>query len=238
MSILDRPQRAECQGRLSRGALFLLTRTLALLCAALTIGLLAHAQPLAIVTHADPPPGDLADPIEALMAPGGQRVRVGRTTLEFWWVKTLPLTEESRGVSWTALADGTLAGAVTLSASYPDMRGQLVPAGSYTLRYVAQTESDGRDSTIHTPGLLLSPVGDDDKTDALGRDDAEALAKQTPGASSPPAWRLTPASELTKLSRGTDDPPASLTVTLPVSRDGMDVGALTFDVVLAGSVPK
>jgi hypothetical protein len=224
VSILVRPPLArECQGRLSRGALFLFTRSLAPLCVALTISAFALAQPLTIVAHSDPPPGDLADPIEALMAAGGQRIRVGQTSLEFWWVKTLPLTEDSRGVAWTALADGTLAGAVTLSASYPDMRGQMIPAGSYTLRYV-------------TPVLLLSPVADDERTDPLGRVDAEALAKQTPGAVSPPAWRITPANDAAKPPRTADDSPASLTVTLPVSRAGMDVGALTFELVLAGSI--
>ena len=225
----------ESQGRLSRGALFLFVQTLAVGVALIT-GISAQAQRLVTGAHADPPPGDLADLIEPLMASGGQRVHIGQTTLEFWWVKTLPLTEASHGVSWTALAEGTLVGAVTLSAPYPDARGQLVPTGSYTLRFVVQPQIGDRAAAAPPASvLLLSPVADDDKIDPLGRDDAVLLARQTPGASSPPAWRIDPAADGAPAPHP-DDSGTTLSVTLPVSRDGMDVGALTFDVVLVGAI--
>ena len=228
MSILDRrrPAATKSLGRLLRGALVLCIPALAAVCVAPMIGVAAQAPRLVAGEHADPPPGELADPISALVANGGQRVRIGRTTLEFWWVKTLPLTEDSRGLSWSGLAEGTLVGAVTLSSPYPDAHGQMVPTGSYTLRYV--TESP-------TNALLLAPVADDDKTDPTGRDDAVALARQTPGASTAPEWRIDPAAP------GSGPPsvstlPATLNVTLPASREGMDVGVLTFDLVLVGAI--
>jgi hypothetical protein len=208
-------------------------------CFALIVGIAAHAQGFAIAPHAEPPPGDLADPIEALMATGGQRVRVGPITLDFWWVKTLPLTPESRGVSWAAVAEGTLVGAVTLSAPYPDARGQTVPPGIYTLRYAIQPRTDDGPGAAATGNvLLLGPVAEDDNTDPLGRDDAVALARQTPGASSPPAWRLETSGGAAESAQAAGGGQTAIAITLPVSREGADVGALAFDIVLAGPIPR
>ncbi len=204
---------------------------------ALTAGVAAHAQRLAIGVHAEPPPGELADPIEALIATGGQRVHVGQTTLDFWWVKTLPLTAESRGVSWAALAEGTLVGAVTLSAPYPAGRGQMVPAGIYTLRYVIEPQTADRSGpTPPATALLLAPVADDDKTDPLGHDDAVSVASRTPGTSNPPAWWVDPSVGPEGSTQTASSEPAALNVTIPASRDGMDVGTLTFGLVLAGTI--
>jgi hypothetical protein len=212
-------------------------KTFSVVCLALIIGVAAHAQRLVVGAHAEPPPGELADPIEALMATGGQRVHVGQTTLDFWWVKTVPLTAESRGVSWAALAEGTLVGAVTLSAPYPDDRGQMVPTGIYTLRYVVEPQTSDRSGV--TPAatvLVLVPVADDDKTDPLGHDDAVSLASRTPGTSNPPAWRVDPSSGQAGSTQTAGGGPTAVNVALPASRDGMDVGTLTFGLVLGGTI--
>ncbi|HWF87105.1 MAG TPA: hypothetical protein VG222_19745 [Vicinamibacterales bacterium] len=212
-------------------------KTLSVVCVALIIGVAAHAQRLAVGVHAEPPPGELADPLEALMATGGQRVHVGQTTFDFWWVKTLPLTTESRGVAWAALAEGTLVGAVTLSAPYPDDRGRMVPAGIYTLRNVSEPQTADR-SRLTPPAtlLLLAPVADDDKTDPIGHDDAVALASRTPGSSNPPAWWVDTSAAPAGSTQTAGGGPTTVNVTLPASREGMDVGTLTFGLVLVGTI--
>src|SRR5260370_20155012 len=93
------------------------------------------AQPPGITAHGDPPPVELEDPIEAILAPGGQHVTIGGKMLDFWWVKSLPLLVGTADVSWAAVEEGTVVGAVKLSASYPDVRGRTIPAGLCTLRY-------------------------------------------------------------------------------------------------------
>src|SRR5947209_999711 len=92
-------------------------------------GAVLSAQRLTVVPHADPPPADLADSIEALMAPSGARVNVGGKTLEFWWVKSMPLIPSSTGVAWSAVEEGTLVGAVLLNADFGDVRGATVKRG-------------------------------------------------------------------------------------------------------------
>jgi hypothetical protein len=210
-------------------------------CLVLLAAAAAQAQAFAVAAHAEPPPGDLADPIEALMAAGGQHVGAGGAALDFWWVKTLPLRSETSDVSWASVAEGTLVGAVTLSAPYPDAYGQMVRAGIYTLRSAVQPPiGDRRGTSSAANVLLLAPVADDDKTDALGHDDVVALARQTAGVSHPATWRIelldaagTPGSTQT-----TDAGETVLIVALPASRDGMDAGTLTFGLVLAGTTQR
>jgi hypothetical protein len=211
----------------------------------LTIGLLvlaasiASSQTLLVTTQADIPPGDLADPIEALMMPGGQRVGVAETTLEFWWVKTLPLTSETHDVSWKSVDEGTLVGSVMLSAPYPDGRGRMVPAGLYTLRYGFQPQTADRTGVSRSRDfLLLSPAVADDKTSPLDHDDVAALARQTPGAVYPLEWSIDPpaADGAPGSTRAVDGSQTAMIVSLPASRDGRDVGTLTFGLVLIGTI--
>src|SRR5690349_5338257 len=123
-----------------------------LLAGALTQGV--RAQTPLVSPHNDAAPGELADPIEALMAAGGQRVSIGRTTLEFWWVKSLPLTAESNDVGWSAVEEGTLVGAVRLSGDFTDIHARKIKRGIYTLRY-AQQPQDGASREIALRSVLL-----------------------------------------------------------------------------------
>ncbi|HEX3704951.1 MAG TPA: hypothetical protein VHU82_16600 [Vicinamibacterales bacterium] len=210
-----------------------------------TIGLfvlaasIVSSQALLVTTNGDLPPGDLADPIEALMMPGGQRVSVADTTIEFWWVKTLPLTSETHDVSWGSVDEGTLVGSVMLSAPYPDARGRMVPAGLYTLRYGSQPQTADRSGVSRSRDfLLLSPAGADDKTSPLDHDDVVALARQTPGAAYPLEWSIDPpaAAGTSGSTRPVDGGQTAMIVALPASRDGRDAGTLTFRLVLAGTI--
>ena len=205
-------------------------------CLALTLcAAVPDVQGLAVTAHAELPPGDLADAIEALIATGGQRVRADAASLDFWWVKTLPLLSATRGVSWAAVEEGTLVGAVTLSAPFPVEHGQLAPAGLYTLRYALQLTDAGRTGAPAPERvLLLAPAADDDDTDSLGHDDALALARRVPGTTAPRAWRIDDAPNAAEPDESNDCDRSAITIVIPASRDGEDVGALTFRLVLGG----
>jgi hypothetical protein len=201
----------------------------------------AGAQPPRIAAHGDPPPVELEDPIEAILAQGGQRVTVGGKMLEFWWVKSLPLLSGTADVSWAAVEEGTVVGAVKLSATYPDSRGKMIPPGLYTLRYGVELQNGDRPGAAPSRDfLLLSPAAADSKTAALRHDGVAALAKRTPGmlGLEPPAAaaRVGPASAA--VPGPILSPEAGQTAVIfsvPVSREGRDAGALTFGLMLAGT---
>ena len=211
----------------------------------------AGAQPPGIAAHTDPPPVELEDPIEAILAPGGQRVTIGGQTLDFWWVKSLPLLSDTVGVSWAAVEEGTVVGAVKLSAPYPDARGKTIRSGLYTLRYgVEPQNADHLGVSPSRNFLLLSPAAADSKTAALGHDGVVALAKKTPGMSHPASWRLDPPAAL--VTRAAPVGPARMALpgaalrneagqtavifSVPASREGRDAGVLTFGLILAGTL--
>ena len=200
---------------------------------------LVFAQSLTISPHADPPPADLADPIEALMAPSGERVVVGGKTLEFWWVKSMPLLPASTEVAWSAVEEGTLVGAVTLSSNYPDIRGMTMKAGIYTLRYGIQPQ-DGAHTGVspYREFLMISPAALDNSVGALGHDGTIGIARQSIGGSHPASWSLDPpiASERIGATKANDAGQTSVIFSVPASRDGKDVGALKFGLILVGTV--
>jgi hypothetical protein len=213
------------------------------------LAVLARQQPPGIAAHNDPPPVELEDPIEAILATGGQRVTIGGKVLDFWWVKSLPLLPGTGDVSWAAVEDGTLVGALKLSAPYPDVRGKTIPSGLYTLRYgVAPQNNDQLRGSPSRDFLLLSPAAVDSKVAALGHDGVVALAKQTPGMLSldPFVATATPAAPVAALDPARLAAPraalrneAGQTAALfsvPVSREGSDAGVLTFGLMLAGVI--
>src|SRR4051812_19224012 len=91
--------------------------------------LLSQSAGLSGVTHSDPIPTEIAAPVAAKVAPGGVRATANGTTITFWWVKELT------GASWADVPEGSLVGVVKLDADMPDIRGHVIKAGVYTLRY-------------------------------------------------------------------------------------------------------
>src|SRR4029077_15394060 len=93
---------------------------------------LTQAAGLTGVKHTDPVPTEIAAPVAAKVAPGGVRATVNGAVITFWWVADLP------GATWTDVPEGALVGAVKLDADVRDVRGHLMKAGVYTLRYGIQ----------------------------------------------------------------------------------------------------
>ena len=201
-----------------------------------TIG--ALAQTPIVTKHEDAPPEQLEDVIDAVVAVGGEQVAVGSKTLEFWWVKSLPLRADSGEISWASVEEGTLVGVVDLSAPYPDVRGTTMKAGVYTLRYGIQP-ADGNHIGVseHREFLLLSPAEMDSTAAARSHDAAVTIAKLSTGAH-PPSWSLDPpiASEAPLSIRDNGSGMKAVVFSVPVSRDGNDVGTLSFALVLVGAV--
>src|SRR4029453_11408042 len=98
--------------------------------------ILTQATGLTGVTHSDPVPTEIAAPVAAKVAPGGVRATASGTTITFWWVKDLP------GAAWSEVPEGTLVGAAKVDADMRDIRGRVVKAGIYTLRYGIQPKND------------------------------------------------------------------------------------------------
>jgi hypothetical protein len=206
----------------------------------LLLSAVASAQALSVSAQDDPPPTELADPIEALMATGGLRVSSGGKVLEFWWVKSLPLKPASTDVTWSAVEEGTLVGTVRLSDSYLDIRGKTIKPGIYTLRYGIQPQNgDHLGVSPYRDFLLLSPAATDNATSALGHDGTIAIAKQTLGASHPACWSIDPP-VVQNVARGSirqnDAGQYSVMFSVAVSRDGRDAGTLEFGLMLIGTI--
>src|SRR4029078_11164785 len=97
---------------------------------------LSQTADLSGVKHTDPVPTDIAAPVAAKVAPGGVRATANGATITVWWVTDLP------GAAWADVPEGTLVGAVKLDKDVRDIRGHVMKAGVYTLRYGIQPAHD------------------------------------------------------------------------------------------------
>src|SRR6516225_4408916 len=137
---------------------------------------LSQAADLTGVKHSDPVPGEVAAPIAAKVAAGGVRATANGTTITFWWVKDLP------GASWKDVPEGTLVGAVKFDADVRDIRGHVMKAGVYTLRYGIQPATDDHFGVSPFRNfLLVSPAAVDKDPAAVDHDHLVDLSKQTLG---------------------------------------------------------
>ena len=60
---------------------------------------------------------EIAEPVRALLGPEATAVTVGDNTLEFWWVKALPLQGPPAGApEWKNVAPGSLVGALRVAS--------------------------------------------------------------------------------------------------------------------------
>jgi hypothetical protein len=185
---------------------------------------LFQAAGLSGVTHADPVPTDIAAPVAAKVAPGGVRATVNGTTITFWWVTDLP------GASWADVPEGTLVGAVKLDADVRDIRGHVMKAGVYTLRYGIQPSNDDHIGVSPFRNfLLLSPAAVDTDPAARDHDGIIELSRQTLGGKHPAVWSIDPPA-------GRDAPLSVYTTDLGHKSLMVEVGKLKFGIVLIGRI--
>jgi hypothetical protein len=159
---------------------------------------LFQSADLSSTRQTDPVPPEVAAAVSALLAPGGVRVTVGANTLTFWWVKQLPLKYADAAApkaapAWGSVQEGTLVGAVKIDKDFRDIRGRVIKAGSYTLRYGLQpTNGDHLGVSPFREFVLLSPAGVDTDPAPKSHDDSVELSKQTIGGSHPAVWSIDP----------------------------------------------
>jgi len=179
------------------------------------IALLFFQSPdLSGTRHADPLPSGLAAPVARTLAPGGVRAAVKANTLTFWWVK------QAAAPAWREMPEGTLVGAVKVDRDFRDIRGRVIKAGTYTLRYGIQpANGDHQGVSPFREFLLLSPVSLDADPAPQTHDALVDLSKATIGGSHPAAWSL--------------DPPAATAPPLTVQTNEAGHKALVMEVPLA-----
>jgi len=196
---------------------------------------LSAQAPTTVTTHNEAAPVEIGDAIEALLATGGERVAIGDRTLEFWWVKSLPLRSGTTESVWKSVEEGALVGAVKLSSVFSDVRGTPIKPGTYTLRYAVQPAGNrARES------LLLLPIDADTSVAALGHDAAIAMSKTVTHTAFAAAWAIVPpaAAESVRAVVRNGRQSVSVIFAVPVSRDGADAGSIKFGVRLPGLIPS
>jgi hypothetical protein len=153
---------------------------------------------------------------------GGVRAVVNGVTLDFWWVRSLPMKPAAS--TWQgAVEEGTLVGAVRIGAESRDIRGRVVKPGVYTLRYGLQPDNgDHIGVSPFRDFLLLSPAAIDTEPGPRGHDGTIEISRQTIGGSHPGVWSI--------------DPPVAAPAQQPLSLHKTDLGheALIVDVATSG----
>ena len=190
---------------------------------------------LDISRHKEALPSDLAAPIASLLTPGdGVRVTIDKTTLDFWWVKTLPV--KGAEPAWTNVEEGTLVGAVRVSFDFRDIRGRVIKPGTYTLRYGIQPQNgDHLGISPFREFVLLSPAALDTDAAPRGHDGTVEISKRTIGGSHPAVWSIDPpvanASQAALSAHKTELGHDAVIVEVPIAN-----GTLKFGVVLIGRI--
>jgi hypothetical protein len=185
--------------------------------------LLSQSASLTGVTHTDPVPPEIAAPVAAKVAPG-VRATANNATITFWWVMDLP------GAALADVPEGTLVGAVKLDADTRDIRGRMVKAGVYTLRYGIQPKNDDHYGiSPFRDFLLLSPAAVDTDPAARDHDGIIELSRQSLGGKHPAVLSIDPPA-------GKDAPLSVYTTDLGHKSLIVEVGKLKFGIVLIGRI--
>ena len=203
---------------------------LALVCLPVT---LPSAASLTAASHSDPLPSDLHASVAALLKPGGLRAVADGVTLDFWWSAAVPT-----GSGWSGVPEGTLIGAVRLSAAFRDIRGSVIKPGTYTLRYGLQPDNgDHLGASPHRQFLIISPAADDRSAGPLGHDGTIEISKGAVGGSHPAIWSIDPpAAAAAPLSMHTTDlGHQAVIVELPAGESGA-APTMKFGIVLIGRI--
>ena len=186
------------------------------------------------------PPDGIAPAISQKLAADGVRVVVNpATTLDFWWVSGLSLKPGANAASWMDVEEGSLVGAVKIPADFRDIRGRIIKAGVYTLRYGIQPQNgDHLGVSPFRDFLLLSPVAVDQDPAPRGHDGTIEISKQSIGGSHPGVWSIDPpvASGAPMSPHKTELGHDAVIMEVPVVRDGKPAGSLKFGLVLIGKI--
>lgn len=180
--------------------------------------------------HTDPAASELAPAVSSQLAAGGVRVSVAANTLTFWWVKELPV----KSAGWSDVAEGSLVGAVRIDKDFRDVRGRVIRAGTYTLRYGIQpANGDHLGVSPFRDFLLLSPAAVDGDPAPRGHNGTVEISKETIGGSHPAVWSIDPpvASEAPLSLHTTELGHKAIVMDVPIQG-----GTMRFGLVLVGKI--
>ena len=198
----------------------------------------ATTQSLSVTPHSEAVPDEIAPPVKALMASSGTKVKAGEATLDFWWVKALPVSGPTAG--WSAVEEGSLVGIFRVEGRYRDVRGRTIKPGAYTLRYAVQPENgDHLGVSRHRTFLLMSPFAVDTSAEPAGHDGTVDLSKQTIGISHPAVLSIDPPSTTeppSSLIKRDEEPLEGVVFEVPLAHEGKPAGALRFGLILLGKI--
>jgi hypothetical protein len=185
----------------------------------------ADAQSLVVAKGSDAPPPELNAAIGAVLAAGSFTVKSGDVRLDLWWVKAIALAKAAEAApAWGDVGDGTLVGAIRVSAPWSDIRGYVVRPGVYTLRYARQpANGDHLGVSPNREFLLMSPAAVDVTPDAVGYKGAVDLSKQTVRRAHPSALSL--------------DPPVASEAPLSPVKTDLDLEGIVFSVPTSAGPP-
>lgn len=198
---------------------------------------LAAFQGIEARLHTDPVPPGIAAPVSAVLAAGGVQAVVNGVTIDFWWVRSLDAG--ANPPAWAAVEEGALVGAVRLDADFRDIRGRMIKAGVYTLRYGVQPDNgDHLGTSPFRDFLLLIPAALDTTVQPLGHDGAVDLSKHTIGGSHPAVWSIDPpeTGEALLATHKTELGHSSIVVEVPCAQAGKPATPLRFGIVLIGRI--
>ena len=182
---------------------------------AVALLLLQSTADLSATKHGDPLPAQLAPAVAAELAPGGVRVTVGANALTFWFVKQLP------GSAWSDLKEGSLVGAVKIDKDFRDIRGRVIKAGTFTMRYGIQpANGDHLGVSPFREFILLSPIALDTDPAPRGHDGTVEISKEAIGGSHPAVLSV--------------DPPVASAAPLSVMTTELGHKAIVLEVPTAG----
>lgn len=189
---------------------------------------LLQAADLSAARHADPVPSELAAAVAGTMSSGGVRATVGANTVTFWFVKDLGAS------AWSGVKEGTLVGAARLEKDFRDIRGRVIKAGTFTVRYGIQpANGDHLGVSPYREFLLLSPAALDTDAGPRGHDGTVELSKEAIGGSHPAVLSIDPpVATAAPLSVATTEL-GHKAVVLEIPSAG---GALRFGLVLIGKI--
>ena len=174
----------------------------------------------------EPAPAALAANIRTLLVPA-VRARAGTAVLDLWFVRSLPVKPDT---GWSAVREGSLVGAVAISAEFRDVRGRVIKPGVYTLRFGLQPQNgDHLGVSPFREFLLLIPAAIDQDPAEKEQEAAIDLSTKAVGGSHPAVWSI--------------DPPVASVVPLSTHTTELghqavivDIGGVRFGIVLVGRI--
>jgi hypothetical protein len=132
---------------------------------------LASAAPApytAKVVDGTPPPKELAEPVQKLLADRCVQLAdaKGEVTLELWFRKDVPAkateAQIKNGLTYREIGESTVLGALRVSKQITDFRKQKIAPGVYTLRLGYQPmDGDHMGTAPYSEFCLLSPAAED-----------------------------------------------------------------------------